>query len=68
MVDITITVTSDLATKFQTALTYYNAKHGTSYTAQQMVKKLSRTFVIDTVKELRIADGQEIGEAEVEGL
>lgn len=68
MPDITITVSTLLANSFTTALNYYNTKHETSYTAQEMVRKLAKQFVIDTIKELRVAEGQATGDAEVEAL
>lgn len=68
MVDVTISVTQELANKFVTALEYYNGKNETEFTSKQMVKKLARQFVIDTVRELRVSEGNAIGEAEVEGL
>ena len=68
MVDITISVTAELSTKFQDAVGYYNQKNEKIITPKEMVKKLTRQFTIDTIKEMRIAEGQAIGESEVEGL
>lgn len=68
MVDITISVTTELATKFQVAVEYYNQKNENNLTQKEMVKKLARQFTIDTIKEMRVAEGQVIGESEVEGL
>ena len=68
MVDITITVTQALADAYVIALGYYNEKNETEYTAKQMVKILARQFVIDQIRELRVSEGNAIGEAEVEGL
>ena len=68
MVDITISVTAELSTKFQVAVDNYNQKNGTELTPKIMVKKLARQFTIDTIKEMRVTEGQAIGESEVEGL
>ncbi len=68
MPDITITVSTQLAQKFVIALGHYNEKNETTFTNQQMVKRLARQFVIDTIKELRVSEGHATGEAEVEGL
>lgn len=68
MVDITISVTAELSTKFQVAVEHHNQKNETELTPKAMVKKLARQFTIDTIKEMRVAEGQTIGESEVEGL
>ena len=68
MVDITISITAELSTKFQDAVEHYNQKNETELTPKLMVKKLARQFTIDTIKEIRVAEGQVIGELEVEGL
>lgn len=68
MVDVTISVTQELADKFVTALEYYNGKNETEFTSKQMVKRLARQFVIDQIRELRVSEGSAIGESEVEGL
>ena len=68
MVDITISVSQALANKFVLALEHYNEKNETEFTPMEMVKRLARQFVIDTVRELRVSEGAEIGEVEVEGL
>ena len=65
MVDITISVSNLLANKFVIALKYYNDKNETEFAPKQMVKRLARQFVIDTIKELRISEGIVIGENEV---
>lgn len=68
MVDITISVTAELSTKFQDAVEHYNQKNETELTPKEMVKKLTRQFTIDSIREMRVAEGQAIGESEVEGL
>jgi ribosomal protein L13E len=68
MVEITISVTAELSTKFQVAVEHYNQKNETDLTPKEMVKKLARQFTIDTIREIRVAEGQVIGESEVEGL
>ena len=68
MVDVTISVSSELAALFPKAVNYYNLKNGTDYTNIEMVKKLAIDFIRDRLHELEHVDADVRFKSELEGV
>lgn len=68
MVNVTITVSSELAALFPKAVNYYNLKNETDYSNKDMVKKLAIDFIRDRLHELEHIDADVRFEAELEGV
>lgn len=68
MPDIVITVSSELSALFPSAVNYYNNKMGTSYTNQDMVKKLAVDFIADCLRDLEQIEAETRFDSAIEGV